>query len=204
MLLLVDPKSPEALSVASVAKLLKQPPPGSDTQTAAQAAVALVLLPRPTDVVTLLIRRAQRRRDPWSGHVALPGGRRDETDPNLLSTAKREAYEEVGVDLSRGATFVGVLDSVNAVARGRPIKMSIHPYVFWLDEDPVLTLNDEVQEAFWVGLKQLKSGALNTRHAYETAGQRVWLPAFNVDGRIVWGLTHRILTSLIERLPNED
>jgi 8-oxo-dGTP pyrophosphatase MutT (NUDIX family) len=65
------------------------------------AAVALVLVPHPDSL--LLIRRAERSGDPWSGQVGLPGGRRDPDDATLLSTAVREAVEEVGVHLPANA-----------------------------------------------------------------------------------------------------
>ena len=61
------------------------------------AAVAIVLAPDPDAV--LLIRRAERAGDPWSGHMALPGGRYEPKDPDLLGTALRETVEEVGVAL---------------------------------------------------------------------------------------------------------
>ena len=57
------------------------------------AAVALVLVPAPDSL--LLIRRAERAGDPWSGQIGLPGGRRDPGDPDLLATALREAADTV-------------------------------------------------------------------------------------------------------------
>ena len=65
------------------------------------AAVALILRALPDDLELLLIKRARDPRDPWSGHMALPGGRRDAADPDLASTAVRETLEETGVELTR-------------------------------------------------------------------------------------------------------
>src|SRR5450432_2248558 len=64
-----------------------------------QAAVALLLVPGPDRL--LLSRRAERAGDPWSGHLALPGGRYDAGDVDLLATAIRETEEETGVRLER-------------------------------------------------------------------------------------------------------
>jgi 8-oxo-dGTP pyrophosphatase MutT (NUDIX family) len=60
----------------------------------AEAAVAILLVPDPDSM--LLIRRAERGDDPWSGQMGLPGGRRHATDPDLRHTAVRETLEEVG------------------------------------------------------------------------------------------------------------
>ncbi|MCA9639821.1 MAG: NUDIX domain-containing protein, partial [Myxococcales bacterium] len=70
------------------------------------AAVAAVLRPTDADTEVLLIRRAEHEGDPWSGHMAFPGGRHDPTDPDLLTTARRETLEEVGLDLSRRARLL--------------------------------------------------------------------------------------------------
>ena len=65
-----------------------------------EAAVTAVLRPGETadgSLELLLIERVERTEDPWSGHIALPGGRREQGDPDLLTTAFRETAEEAGV-----------------------------------------------------------------------------------------------------------
>ena len=85
-------------------------PPISDVTTL-KAAVALVLRARdPLEI--LLVKRAVSDADPWSGHMALPGGRYDKSDPDFLSTAKRETIEEVGIDLDQSALLLGRLDDI--------------------------------------------------------------------------------------------
>src|SRR5688572_27389789 len=73
------------------------------------AAVAIIIAPDPDAI--LLIRRAERAGDPWSGHMALPGGRREPGDLDLLATAIRETSEEVGIRLG-SEQLVGTLEDV--------------------------------------------------------------------------------------------
>ena len=78
------------------------------------AAIALVLRPSTVgEPELLMIKRAEFERDPWSGHVACPGGRMDPTDPDLEFTAVRETREETGIDLARDGRVLGTLDDIS-------------------------------------------------------------------------------------------
>jgi hypothetical protein len=57
-------------------------------------------------------------------------------------------------------------------------------------------LNGEVSEVLWAPLWPLFRGELATTFAYEIGGQQLELPAHDVSGRMVWGLTHRMLETL--------
>ncbi|MDH4045507.1 MAG: NUDIX domain-containing protein, partial [Gemmatimonadota bacterium] len=72
---------------------------GLEAEACPRAAVAVMLAQESESV--LLIRRAERVDDPWSGHIGLPGGRTSPSDADLLVTAMRETTEEVGVRLER-------------------------------------------------------------------------------------------------------
>ena len=132
--------------------------------------------------------------------MAFPGGRHDESDVDLLHTATRETLEEVGVDLARVGTLVGRLDDLPAIARGRRAGITIAPFVFTVSEDPPLSPNHEVGEALWVPLDSLASGETATTVRYRMEGTDLDLPGWDVGGRIVWGLTYRMLQTLFERL----
>ena len=84
-----------------------------------RAAVAAVLRPGSNGPEVLLIRRAEHPNDPWSGHMAFPGGREDPCDADLFGTAVRETLEEVALDLTTNAALLGTLDDLPAVARGK-------------------------------------------------------------------------------------
>jgi 8-oxo-dGTP pyrophosphatase MutT (NUDIX family) len=148
----------------------------------------------------LFIRRAEHPKDPWSGHMAFPGGREEPSDADLLQTAIRETREEVSLDLSATARLLGRLDELPAVARGKRTGLTIAPFVFELLRDAPLHFNQEVSEVVWTPLGPLFRGELATVFPYEVGGQRVELPAHDVQGRIVWGLTHRMLESLFALL----
>jgi 8-oxo-dGTP pyrophosphatase MutT (NUDIX family) len=165
------------------------------------AAVAAVLRERGGDAEVLLIRRARHDGDPWSGHMAFPGGRRDPSDSDLLETAIRETREEVGLVLNPARDLVGRLDDLPAIARGRRVGLIIAPFVFAIAGDPVLVPSQpEVDEALWTSLGELASGACDVTYAYHLDGRTIELPGYDVDGRIVWGLTHRMLGALFEAL----
>jgi len=166
-----------------------------------RAAVAAIV--REHEVVgpqVLFIRRAEHPNDPWSGHMAFPGGREEPSDADLLQTAIRETREEVSLDLIENATLLGRLDELPAVARGKRTGLTIAPFVFELTRDAPLHFNYEVSEVLWAPLGPMFRGELATVFPYEIAGQKVELPAHEVQGRIVWGLTHRMLESLFALL----
>lgn len=167
-----------------------------------RAAVAAIVRPseRHDDSDVLLIRRAEHPHDPWSGHMAFPGGRHDPLDATLLDTAKRETREEVGLDLDRQAALLGRLDDLPAIARGRAVGLVITPFVFELEDAPALVTNEEVAEALWAPLGPLARGEAETTRPYELDGRQYHLPAYDVAGRVVWGLTYQMLQSFFRVL----
>jgi 8-oxo-dGTP pyrophosphatase MutT (NUDIX family) len=166
-----------------------------------RAAVAIVLRDVEDGPQVLLIRRAERTGDPWSGHMAFPGGREDPGDESLVATAIRETREELALDLSTSGRLLGRLSDLPAVARGRRVGITIAPFVFELTSDVELAYRvEEVAEAIWVPLDPLLNGRLHTTFAHERDGLRTLSPAHDVDGRIVWGLTYRMLESLFALL----
>ncbi|HEU4827829.1 MAG TPA: CoA pyrophosphatase [Gemmatimonadales bacterium] len=159
------------------------------------ASVALILTPDPDSV--LVIRRAHREGDPWSGHMALPGGRREPDDADLVTTAIRETAEEVGIRLDR-SRLLGVLEDVVPRTRVLP-PIAVRPHVFRLDAAPVLSLNDEVASATWLSLEELR-GQWRSEVVVEAAGASRVTPAFATPEGVVWGMTERILRDLLDRI----
>lgn len=160
------------------------------------AAVAVVLVPSPDAV--LLIRRAERADDPWSGHMALPGGRRDPEDQDLVATAVRETLEEVGLRLERTDLLGGLDDVVPRTPVLPPI--AVRPFVFGLAERPSLIPNPEVAGVRWVHVDHLLHPETYHSARLEIRGEPRDFPAYRVDESIVWGMTERILTGLLSQL----
>ncbi len=171
----------------------KEPRAIAQADAPRRAAVAIILREREEGCELLFIRRSTHADDPWSGHMAFPGGRVEAEDPSPLDAARREALEEVGLDLARDAALLGRLDDVRASARGRVLPMAIAPFVFQLTGGPETRCNHEVEEALWVPVARLLDPATASVVPYELDGHRFQLPAFAVDGRIIWGLTYQML-----------
>lgn len=168
-----------------------------------QAAVAVVLRAQPT-LELLLIKRAQSERDPWSGHMALPGGRRDPDDDDLRSTAIRETSEETGVDLDRNGRSLGRLDVV-APSSPRLPKLTISPFVFGVGPDVHAHIaSHEIEQVYWVPLDHLRDPANHRAVDIPLPGGTRAFPCYEVAGEIVWGLTHRILAQFLEVYPHNQ
>ncbi len=168
------------------------------------ASVALVLAGRPDDLSLCLIRRAERADDPWSGHLALPGGHADPGDAHARAVAERETLEEVG--LAVGAEqHLGALSQVPVrlgLARGGGDRQLIlSPFVYYLGgELSPLAWSDEVAEAFWQPLTQLWDPANASSVEWQRDGRRMLYPAIRCRGHVLWGLTLRVLTQFSDVL----
>jgi len=185
-----------------LATRLRALPPGPELQPETRrAAVALVLRSLPAAPEVLLMRRADREGDRWSGQIGLPGGHADAEDADLLATAVREAREELGLDLARDAELLGRLTPVQAKARGYLLPMWITPFVF--DARTVLEPRPgpEAVEAFWLPLTRARAGELAWTHRYRREQEERVLPAWRFEERVVWGLTYEILNGFLRVAP---
>lgn len=173
--------------------------PPSDAHTK-QAAVAAILREATAGIEVLLIRRAERAGDPWSGHMAFPGGHSDAGDINLAHTAIRETKEEIGLDLKTCGRLLGPLDISRPTSAQDRLNIMVASYVFALQGEHEFQLSHEVDEVIWVPLNDMIGGKLHTvyRSTWGHAA-RGW-PGFDLDGRIIWGLTYRMLGTLFDLL----
>ena len=128
--------------------------------------------------------------------MAFPGGRSEPGDSDLVATAIRETKEEIGLDLRAQGEVLGGLDEVHAIARGRPVDLSITPYVFGLRGRAQLTLSAEVTSLHWLPLDDLLGERHLSTFEYVHEGIPLRLPCLRVEDVVVWGLTFRMFSSL--------
>ena len=163
-----------------------------------QAAVCVMLRPAGAELEFLAIKRSEKEGDPWSGHMALPGGRRESGDESLWMTAVRETREEVGIDLLEVGRMLGQLDDV-APQSVRIPAISITPFVVAVEPDVRAGVSPEVERAVWlpvdVLLEERHKGLLKLEFAPEREFRTI-----EYDGDVIWGLTLRILDQLEEVL----
>ena len=172
----------------------------SRTLTPRRAAVAALLRYESREPEVLLMERASRKGDRWSGQVSFPGGREEPHDTDLLATAVRETHEEVGVDLHTSARLLGRTNAIRAVAKGKVLPMSITPYVFVQTAPIDIVLNREAASAFWFPLGSAARGELDAPYEYRAGPVKLSLDSWRYEEQVVWGLTHRMIRQLLDLL----
>jgi 8-oxo-dGTP pyrophosphatase MutT (NUDIX family) len=170
-----------------------------------QAAVALLLRPVGGDDASgagdsaeiLIIKRAERAGDPWSGHLAFPGGRAEEKDAALLDVAMREAAEEVGIDAREGGRVLGRLPTFRPMSARIP-SITVSPFVALAPPSAVPRLQaDEVEAVFWMPLAELKRTGRSAAVRWEGKEGTIELPAYPSPRGLIWGITERILSQFL-------
>lgn len=160
------------------------------------AAVALVLSRGAGGDEMLVLRRATVEGDPWSGHIALPGGRFEATDASLEQTARRETQEETGIDLATSVCVAQLGDVTPQSGRAPPV--CVTPFVFRYDGPRTIRLSEEIAEAWWVPVAELaRSDAWRTASVVVAEGATIEARGFDVAGYTLWGLTERILAMFL-------
>lgn len=160
------------------------------------AAVAIILADATLEM--LFIRRPTHPRDPWSGQVALPGGRHEATDAHLEATARRETAEEVGIVLAEEHWW-GALSPVQANARLNISPVWVTPQVYRIPGPaPNFQLKrDEAEAARWISLEDLLDPAHETNVHVRRDGTSLRLPGWQIDDFTIWGLTYFMVRAFL-------
>jgi 8-oxo-dGTP pyrophosphatase MutT (NUDIX family) len=161
------------------------------------AAVAAIVHGGPDGVSLLFIHRAEDPEDPWSGHMAFPGGRVSDADGSPRSAAVRETREEVGLDLETAGSYLGRLSDVAAVGRGRPLSLVIEPFVYAIDHRPRLEPNHEVADIVWVPLDFLLDRSNRSTVPWQHGGVSLQLPCYRYRDHVIWGLTFGMVDEIV-------
>lgn len=157
----------------------------------ADAAVALLLRMVNEELEVFLVKRVESPSDPWSGNVALPGGKRTPEDRDLKQTVVRETLEETNINLLYRCRFLGVLETL--ISTPRP-EMKILPFVVLVEHEPTVRLNYELDSFAWISLRRLIRNRTKVKFSF---GER---DAYVFDDVIVWGLTYRVLEMFVNIL----
>ena len=177
--------------------VLERAEPDPDPRPLRHAAVALVLRHGPEgEPELLMIKRAEHEADPWSGHIALPGGRHEPQDASLVETAVRETREETGLDLARAGRILGTLDEISPMTPVLP-RIVVRPHVALLGGSTEVTPSHEVAAAFWVPLSALREERGWSEATIVVRGRERRVACFEYGEYLVWGLTERVLRQFV-------
>ncbi len=163
-----------------------------------RSAVAMILQVRQGELHILMIKRAEREGDPWSGHMAFPGGRMDKADANGYAVAVRETEEEIGLTLGPQDRCLGRLSDFNARPRRGALGMAVSPFVFHLEREVSFIPNYEVAELVWVPLEFLLDTDNRTQMRWKYKGIEFPVPCYHFSGRVIWGLSLMMLDELMD------
>ena len=145
----------------------------------------------------LMIKRAESEGDPWSGHMAFPGGRMESNDRHGLDVARRETVEEIGVDLGASDPCIGRLSDIMTHPGLKRRPMVVSPYVFKLEREVEFTPNYEVAEVVWVPMSFLMQKENRERMQWRRGRVNIPLPCYMYQGRRIWGLSLMMLDELL-------
>lgn len=156
-----------------------------------QAGVLIALTDHVSDPEVILTKRAARL-STHSGEIAFPGGKHDETDADLLTTALREAEEEVGLSPD-DVDVVGPLGQVMS-KHG----LQVTPWVGIVPQDiPLIPNPGELDEVFKVPLSFFMRDQRYCTDEIQFRGKTMYVPAWEFNGHIIWGLTAYMLVELL-------
>jgi len=158
------------------------------------SAVLIALYEVDGEPTVLLTRRSPRMRS-HTHEVAFPGGRHDDIDGDLVTTALREAHEEVALDPGL-AEIVGGLDRFVTGGSGS----MVHPYVALLERPPSgLEPNpEEVEAILEVRLGEFLLDEVWREELWSRDGDPAWpVTFFELHGDTVWGATGNMLRQLL-------
>ena len=137
-------------------------------------------------------RRADLRRH--AGEISFPGGRQDHPDEALLTTALREAEEEIGLDPA-GVEVLGALPPIGTFVTN----YKVHPFVGLIEEGLRFEPNpSEVESVLIASLDDLE--AAYEKRRLVRRGVPIKTDTYLIADKLIWGATARILGLLLERI----
>ena len=168
---------------------------GNQSRPNRTAAVLVPVLDKPEPEILLTVRSELLLQHP--GQVSFPGGSVDRSDRSAVSTALREAEEEIGLDFSQ-VSPLGFLDRVDTISDFRvlPVVGLVRSSFVW---KPDLR---EVSDVFTVPLKLAIDHREYTHRTVNHDGKNVVISSLNWQGHKIWGITAAILLNFGSRMEN--
>jgi 8-oxo-dGTP pyrophosphatase MutT (NUDIX family) len=157
------------------------------------AAVLLPLFKKDGDFEILLTKRSELV-EHHRGEISFPGGKLDDTDPDLLYCALRETSEEVGVDPA-DVRVLGELDDFYTVAT----HFLVVPFVGVIPYPYQFTTNSrEIDEVIGVPLDVFRDPDRRTEELWTLNGESLPVLSYRWRGYNIWGATARILDHFVQ------
>ena len=168
---------------------------GNPSRPNRTAAVLVPVLDKQEPEILLTVRSELLLQHP--GQVSFPGGSVDRTDRSAVSTALREAEEEIGLDFSQ-VSPLGFLDRVDTISDFRvlPVVGLIRSSFVWKPDWR------EVSEVFTIPLELAIDHRQYTHRKVNHDGKDVIVSSLNWKGHKVWGITAAILLNFGSRMKN--
>jgi 8-oxo-dGTP pyrophosphatase MutT (NUDIX family) len=129
--------------------------------------------------------------------VALPGGRAESSDADLIDTARRETREETDIRLGRHS-FLGRLNEIHPRSSHLP-SIGVTPFVAWLPARPEIRASHELAGHIWVPLHDLSAPERRSTLVRPEPAPRTF-PTIEYEGAVIWGLTHAIVEDFLRRV----
>lgn len=168
--------------------------PTSDINSIIRSSVLMLLFPYNGEINTCLIRRPSTMRY-HGGQIAFPGGRYEPTDKDLIQTALRESFEEIGTDINQ-LEIIGALTPLYVQVSN----FTINPFIGWSETIPPFQIdNREVDELFIIPVEKfLHHKTYQFREVTTKIHGTFEAPGFYVDQLFVWGATAMIISEFNE------
>lgn len=151
----------------------------------------------------LFIERAKHNGDHWSGDIAFPGGKREAGDANLVDTAIRETYEEIGVKLSQQDHYLGYYKTIPVRRRGIVQAGSLSAFVFAIEEDYTSKFSYEVESLFVKDIDELLSEKNRTYKSLVRKNVKIQIPGIKIEDHVLWGMTYSLFANFVHDLKPE-
>ena len=145
------------------------------------------------DKPTLLMTEKPKHLNIHAGEISFPGGKWSEQDEDLLDTAIRETFEEIGLNISKNEV-IGQLENVKTLNSG----FTISPFVSVLDNLPKLSMNSEVETILHIPLFKFLNTLSDDNDPQHNSIQEMY--TLEHESKIIWGASARILKQIANLL----